>query len=291
MRTSSQAARLSQALDRPVPIPSALMDSRPAPRSMRVLGRAGAPASVVVAPVVVLALLLQGCAGLVGGKEPVVGPLETLGEAGGFQVSRGRPGIVIGVPGTGADTGAARVGRDLARLTGFGIVIATGPSPPGADERLEGAPRPESHFGPATQVGTARRLDAAYRRHVDEAARGPLELYVEVRGDGAAERAGRVDIATVGLDREETWRLKTLFELIRDARVDGHAGPRLEVSVEPPDPRVATPSALPGVPVAPRRALRIELPRLARTTYREIYTELLGDFLVQAAAFLVPLIR
>jgi hypothetical protein len=237
---------------------------------------------------VIPALLLQGCAGLGGGTEPAEGPPETHGEAGGFQVSQGRPGIVIGVPGTGADTGAARVGRDLARLTGFGVVVAMGPSRPGVAERLEGAPRAEGGSGPVTQGGTARRLDAAYRRHVAAAAGGPLELYVEVRGDDDAERAERVDIATVGLDREEMWRLKTLFELIRDARVDGRGGPRLEVSIEPPDPRVAAPPRLAG---SPRRSLRIELPRLARTTYREVYTELLGDFLVQAAAFLVPRVR
>jgi hypothetical protein len=214
----------------------------------------------VVRLLVGLAVLVQGCAGLVGGRESA----ETVPEAGGFQVVQGRPGIVIGVPGTGADTGADRIGLDLARLTGFGVVVAT-----------------------------SRRLDAAYGRHVGEAARGPLELYVEVRGDEDAERAGRVEIATVGLDREETWRLKTLFELIRDARVDGRAAPRLEVRVEPPDPRPATASAAPpfGASVSPRRALRIELPRLARTTHREIYTELLGDFLVQSAAFLVPRVR
>jgi hypothetical protein len=236
-----------------------------------------------------LALLLQSCAGLVGGKEPVVGPSVTHAETGSVQIARGRPGIVIGVPDTGPDTGAARVGRDLARLTGFGIVVAAGPSGSGAAERLDGAPRPESDFGPATQVGTARRPDAAYRRQISEAARGPLALYVELRGD--AERPGRVDIATAGLDREEIWRLKTLFELIRDARVDGGAGSRLEVSIEPPDPRLAASLAPPGTPVAPRRSLRIELPRLARTTYREIYTEMLGDFLVQAAAFLAPPVR
>jgi hypothetical protein len=39
------------------------------------------------------------------------------------------------------------------------------------------------------------------------------------------------------------------------------------------------------------RALHIELPRVARTTYRELYTELLADFLAQSATVLVPRAR
>ena len=261
----------------------------PAPtvRPNQSLGGAGAAFSVVVKLLVGLALLLQGCAGLVGDGESRVGPADTLGEVGGFQVSRGRPGIVIGVPGTGVDTGADRVGRDLARLTGFSAVVAIGPSRPAGGARLDGPRRPESDPGPATRIETAPRPATDYGRRVDEAARGPLEHYVEVRGDGDA---GRVEIATAGLDREETWRLKTLFELIRDARVDGRTAPRLEVWVAPPNARPGVVLTAPpsGLPVSPRQTLRIELPRLARTTYREIYTELLGDFLVQSAAFLVP---
>ena len=254
---------------------------------------AGALLASVVRLTVGLAVLLQGCAGLIGGKESAEGPAETLGEAGGFQVSKGRPGIVIGVPGGGADTGADRVGRDLARLTGFGVVVATGPFLPRGGARLDHDHRSESDAGPTAQNGAARGLDVVYGRSVDEAARGPLELYVEVRGDGEAKHAGRVEITTAGLNGEETWRLKTLFELIRDARLGGGAAPRLEVWVEPPDPRPATASPVPrsGWLASPRRALRIGLPRLARTTYREIYTELLGDFLVQSAAFLVPRVR
>jgi hypothetical protein len=172
--------------------------------------------------------------------------------------------VVIGAPEGTSDTGVERVCRDLARLTGFGVVVPARPADP--DLRFEGLP-----------------LDPAYQRQVRDAARGPLQLYVEVRGDGRAERVPRVEIDTLGLSPEEAWQLKTLFELIRDARVDGRAVPRFEVRVEPADRRAPTAAAL-GPPIA----LRIDLPRPARTSYREAYTELLGDFLVQSATVLIP---
>jgi hypothetical protein len=126
---------------------------------------------------------------------------------------------------------------------------------------------------------------------VSEAAQGPLRLYVELHGNDHTESAGRVEIATVGLTREDAWRLKTLFELIRDSRIGAADGvPRLEVRVESIDPLRYTASAAKqyGVLASSARALHIELPRMARTTYREAYTELLADFLAQSATLLAP---
>ncbi len=98
-----------------------------------------------------------------------------------------------------------------------------------------------------------------------------------------------LEIATVGLSRDDAWRLKTLFELIRDSRLDDPAVPRLEVRVESLDSLrstawVARPA---GTLAAAPRALRIELPWAARTTYRETYTRILGTFLSESATFLV----
>lgn len=202
-----------------------------------------------------LALLLSGCAGLVGGKPPVsVGEPPRPPQPGGFSVQKGRPGYVIGAPrGTTGTTDV--IGLDLARRTGFGAVVATG-------------------------SGTLE----AYGRSVAEAAQGPLRFYVEVHGDGQEDTMGRVEIATVGLDKEDAWRLKTLLELVRDAHLRGQPdAPRLEVAVEPADTlRSAAPASKSGGLLARSdKALHIELPRAARTTYRETYTAVLGDFLIQ----------
>jgi hypothetical protein len=253
-----------------------------------------------------LAMLLQGCAGLFSARErlaepapPVtasVPPVTVLVPPGRIEIQRGRPGFVIGAPHGSSDSATDLIGRELARLTGFSLVVATGFSHLDADGRRFNVNRPtESVPGTAARLegesAAARRVYLEYRRRVEEAAQGPLRFYVEVHGNGRKESAGRVEIATVGLSRDEAWRLKTLLELIRDARLGGQDDtPRLEVWVESHDPIWYTASAAKqsGVLATSERALHIELPKVARTTYREAYTQVLADFLAQSAALLVP---
>jgi hypothetical protein len=100
-----------------------------------------------------------------------------------------------------------------------------------------------------------------------------------------------VEIATVGVSRDDAWRLKTLLELIRDSRLPPEGDvPRLDVWVESQDPVVYTASAAKqsGILAQTPLALHIELPRAARTTHREAYTTVLADFLIQSAALLLP---
>ncbi|HEV8439834.1 MAG TPA: hypothetical protein VGT40_17225 [Methylomirabilota bacterium] len=246
--------------------------------------------------VIGLALLLQGCAGVIPAQAaPVAADVEAPRAAGSFEVKKGRPGVVIGAPHGTSDSATDLIGRELARLTGFGLVVATGFSRLDPDGRRFNINRPTESIpgSPARleeQTAEARRLYEAYRRRVVEAAQGPLRLYIEVHGNGHEESSGRVEIATVGLSRDEAWRLKTLFELIRDARLQDLEAPRLQVWLESLDPLRYTASAAKqsGILSASGRALHIELPRIARTSYREVYTGLLGDFLTQSASFLVP---
>jgi len=255
------------------------------------------PGSLVVG----LALLVQGCAGLITGKEPAEGPpvgpaAPAVGSAGRMQVEKGRLGFVIAAPHGSTDSATDLIGRDLARLTGFGLVVATGYSHLDGEGRRYNVNRPtEGVPGGAASLEVrteaARQLYQAYRARVDEAAQGPVRFYVEVHGNGRQESAGRLEIATVGVSRDDAWRLKTLLELIRDARLpaDGEV-PRLEVWMESLDPLWYTASAakqsglLGQIPLA----LHIEIPRAARTTYREAYTTVLADFLIQSAALLLP---
>jgi hypothetical protein len=244
-----------------------------------------------------LAMLLEGCAGLLGrdrAAEPVATP--TPAQTGRIQIQRGRPGFVIGAPHGTSDSATDLIGRDLARLTGFSLVVATGFSHLDAEGRRYNVNRPtESVPGTAARLEgeteTARRVYLDYRRSVEGAAQGPLRLYVEVHGNGRKESAGRVEIATVGLSKEEAWQLKTLLELIRDARLAGQEStPRFEVWVESHDPIWYTASAAKqsGVLATSERAIHIELPKAVRTSYREVYTQILADFLAQSAALLVP---
>ena len=260
-----------------------------------------------------LALLSPGCAGLIAGKDsaeapPVTPPAPAPPPApgvpaprapavtGSVRVEKGRPGLVIAAPHGTSDIATDAMGHDLAKLTGFGLVVVTGYSNLDGDGRRYNVNRPtESVPGAATRLevetAAARQVYQAYRRQVAEAAQGPLRLYVEVHGNARAESAGRMEIATVGVSRDDAWRLKTLLELIRDSRVPVEGDvPRLDVWIEPQDPLLYTASAAKQLGVLGQAplALHIELPRLARTTHREAYTTVLADFLIQSAALLLP---
>src|SRR5262249_47475781 len=71
-----------------------------------------------------LVLLVQGCAGLIPGKGSATA--DSSGRDGGFQVRKGRPGVVIGAPPGVSDAETEAVVRDLASLTGFGLVVVRG---------------------------------------------------------------------------------------------------------------------------------------------------------------------
>lgn len=237
-----------------------------------------------------LALLVQGCAGLITGKDSAEIP------RGGVHVEKGRPGLVIAAPHGGSDTATDVLGRELAKLTGFSLVVATGRANLDGEGRRYNVNRPtESVPGVAARLevetAAARQVYQAYRRHVTEAAQGALRFYVEVHGNSRQESAGRVEIATVGVSREGAWRLKTLLELIRDSRVPPEGDvPRLEVWVEALDPVEYTAAAVKrsGILAQTPLALHIELPRVARTTHWEAYTMVLADFLIQSTALLLP---
>ena len=132
----------------------------------------------------------------------------------------------------------------------------------------------------------ARRVYESYGRSVAEAAQGPLRFYVEIHGNGHQDTVGRVEIATVGLTLEEAWRLKTLLELVRDVHLRSEPqAPKLGFFVEPVDTLrySASASKSGGLLGRAEKALHIELPKSARTTYREAYTAMLADFLNQWA--------
>jgi hypothetical protein len=252
-------------------------------------GRSAAP-SVVVG----LALLLSACAGLIGGKQPVSvddAPRPTLPGQGSFSVKKGRPGYVIGAPHGTTDTATDVMVLEVARRTGFSGVIATGFGKLDAQGRRYNVNRPTESVAGAPprsegETEAARRVYDGYARSVAEASQGPLRFYVEIHGNGHQDTIGRVEIATVGLDKEEAWRLKTLLELVRDAHLRGEPGaPKLEIFVEPVDALRYSASATKAGGLLGRsdKGLHIELPKSARTTYREAYTAMLADFLTQWA--------
>jgi hypothetical protein len=213
-------------------------------------------------------VLLSGCA-----THRAEGPLATAG--GHITVRPGRPGLVVAAPPGTSDIHTGRIAEEIARQTGFGLVVASRFSLP-ADGRPPSEPE-------ATE--TARRVDELYEQRVLEAARGRLRFYAEIHGHNRTGCAGQIEIATVGVDRELALRLRALAELIRDAHLRaGRDVQRLEVLIEPADPVTyrASGARHDGILRLPERGLHIELPRCARRDWRDAYTAILSDFLAQA---------
>jgi hypothetical protein len=207
-------------------------------------------------------------------------------------VRPGRAGLVIAAPHGTSDVNTADIAVEIARRTGFGLVVATGftleeDGWPGRRyqvnrprEGVPGRPAAEHELSEAARV-----VDDAYEQGVLQAAQGPLRFYAELHGNNRAQCAGQIEIATVGIDPELARRLRTLAELIRDAHLRAHAEiSRLDVLVEPADAIThgASGAKREGILRLPERALHIELPRCARRDWREAYTAILADFLDQA---------
>lgn len=231
--------------------------------------------------------LVSGCA--TSGTLP-----DVAGLPGKISGQLGRPGVVVAAPHGNSDARTGEIAAELGRRTGFGVVVATGfnleadtRERPGrryqVNRPFEGTPgRPPSEDVPSEG---ARAVYRAYEQRVRDVAQGPLVFYAEIHGNGHREAANQIEIATVGVDRDAALRLRTLLELIRDAHLRASRGaPRLEILVEPADPvrYAATGAKRDGILRLPQRALHIELPKSARTEWREIYIAILTDFLVQA---------
>jgi hypothetical protein len=202
-----------------------------------------------------------------------VPPVATRSRPDGHIAIRpGRVGHVVAAPdGTGdVETGdIGDIAVEIARRTGFGLVVASGFTVPDSG-------RP-----------AARQVSELYEQRVLQASQGPLRFYAEIHGATGTPCAGQIEIATVGVDRELAQRLRALAELIRDAhlRTYGEIG-RLPVLIEPVDPVIDRAAGVrrDGILRLPERALQIELPRCARRDWREAYTAILADFLAQAVA-------
>src|SRR3989338_1456140 len=224
--------------------------------------------------------------------------LVTETPEGSISGQAGRRGLVVAAPHGTSDVRTGDIAVEIARRTGFGLVVATGFTLEGdtrtrvgrryqVNRPWEGSPgRP-----PSEEVATegARRVYETFERRVREVAQGALLFCAEIRGNTRRDAAGRIEIATVGIDRDDAQRLRMLLELIRDAHLRGSDGaPRLDIPVEPADTLryAASGAKRDGILRLPRHALRVELPRAARDEWRAIYTAVLADFLGQAAGLL-----
>ena len=145
----------------------------------------------------------------------------------------------------------------------------------------------DTHCGEAFHMlidGAQADRAAARKRHPRLAAtrdEGPQRK--DRRAHRLDELVGRKrPIDTRGVERKGCRRRR----LVRDAHLSGQPNaPKLEIFVEPVDTLRYTASASKAGGLLGRsdRSLHIELPKVARTTYRDAYTAVLADFLTQGA--------
>ena len=267
--------------------------------------------SPVLVSVVAGSLILHGCA---AGRDRLTWGAATAPQAldapqapqrsgtavalleGHIAGSAGRPGVVVAAPHGTSDARTGEIAETIARRTGFGLVVANGfviePEAGGRAVRRYQVNRPSVGVpgGPSseeTATADARQVYDAYVQRVRDIAQGPLQFYAEIHGNNRRQTAGRIEIATVGVDRELALRLRTLAEMIRDAHLSARPEVvRLDIAVEPADPVFYTASSAKrdGILTLPLQALHIELPRAARTEFADVYTAVLADFLVQAVS-------
>lgn len=235
----------------------------------------------------VVAFVVSGCA-----SSDTLPELEGL--PGKISGRLGRRGVVVAAPHGSSDARTGEMAAAIGRRTGFGVVVATGfslePDTREAEGRryqvnrpFEGTPGRRGADDVASD--RARRVYLAYEQRVREVAQGPLLFYAEIHGNNQRDAMNQIEIATVGVDRDEAMRLRTLLELIRDAhlRADREA-PRLAILIEPANPvrYAASGAKRDGILRVPQRALHIELPKAARTDWHTTYVAILSDFLAQA---------
>src|SRR5437773_7746941 len=143
-------------------------------------------------------LVLFGCATHAAGFPPQT-------PRGHIAARPGRPGLVVAAPHGSSDVQTGEIAAEVARRTGFGLVVATGFSlEPDTRERpgrryqvnrpLEGTPgRP-----PSEEVASARAREVyqAYEHRVRDVAQGPLIFYAEIHGNSHRDAVNQIEIAT-----------------------------------------------------------------------------------------------
>src|SRR2546428_7460616 len=117
---------------------------------------------VAIAP-----LILSGCT-----AHPI--SIDTEPASGHIVARPGKPGFIVGAPHATSDPLTGEIAEEIARRTGFGLVVATG-----------------------FTLETVQDGRSEYERRVRELGGERLRFYVEIHGNSRDETRGRIEIATV----------------------------------------------------------------------------------------------
>ena len=190
-------------------------------------------------------------------------------------------GIVIGAPHGTFDVYTAGIVRTICARTRLAGVIATGFTPTeSGDGRRINVNRPTERYATASdrefETERARATYERFRSAVLNAVQGQLDLYIDIHQNGGE----RIEVATVGVSKEEARQIKRTFYFLRDQTLAGRPEmTAIDLAIEPLDELEigAWPAKTNGILTIAKQSLHFELPAniLASTRHRGVYTTVL----------------
>src|SRR5512135_358790 len=195
-------------------------------------------------------------------------------------------GIVVAAPHGTFDAHTAAMVRRICSRIGVAGVVATGftPTESGDGWRIN-VNRP-------TELGVnlgdreiesvrAAATYAAFQHSVIQAARGKLNLYFDIHQNGGQ----RIEVATVGVSKEEARFIKESYRELRDRALAGRPDIAVvDLAIEPLDNLEvgAWAAKTNGILRLAKKSLHFELPAdgvMGTESHREIYTVILTELL------------
>jgi hypothetical protein len=196
--------------------------------------------------------------------------------------SGGRNGIVIAAPHGTFDEHTSELVRRISYEMGVAAVIARGFTPMQTPGWRINVNRPSERHYPGGEIEIAskraRKVYEKFRESVLEAARGELELYVDIHQNGTQPD---IEVATVGISAQEARKIKDLYRGIRDRHLTGVPHVKsVQLRIEPVDQLQigAWAAKEQGILRLARKSLHFELPvyeTLETAAAREAYTRIL----------------
>lgn len=197
-------------------------------------------------------------------------------------------GIVIGAPHGSFDRHTAEFAQHLGYRTSLAVVVAKGFSPTETGGWRINVNRPTEKLYPRTgpeQERTSERAREVYERFrssVLQAAKGALDLYIEVHQNSQHDH---IDVATLGLSLPEAESIKKAYRDLRERALRRANGvPAVDMAIEPSDKIVfrARVAKEQGILRWATKSLHFEMP--ARRAFqnpraRRVYAEVLGDLI------------
>ena len=212
---------------------------------------------------------------------------------GRFETIKGETDVVIAAPHADSDLATGDIVKTILDGKPFGGVIAWGFRNGSSWKDRFNVNRPTEKAGIRCDreviTQEARVIYDEYRRNISLASPSGLSLLVEIHGNSTQKQ---IEISTVRVTSQEASRLKKAYERVRNRHLKEMRNyPSIEVLIEPLNriKMVAKCAKTKGIfRKIDAKVIHIELPREARTgPGEEIYVDILGEFIEEAAQILV----